>query len=76
LPSLAEAFAALLAAEQGQAVAPSAAAAAPADRNDMVEDIVRRVIERMGDKAVQQTVLDVAERLVREEIERIKSTSR
>jgi CheY-like chemotaxis protein len=73
LPSLAEAFAALLGAEQGQAVAPSTAAASPADRNDMVEDIVRRVIERMGDHAVQRTVLDVAERLVREEIERIKA---
>ena len=75
LPSLAEAFAALLAAEQGQAVTPSAAASAPAERTDMVDDIVRRVIERMGDRDVQQTVLDVAERLVREEIERIKAKS-
>jgi CheY-like chemotaxis protein len=73
LPSLAEAFAALLGAEQGQAVAPSTSAASPADHPDMVEDIVRRVIERMGDQAVQRTVLDVAERLVREEIERIKA---
>ena len=74
LPSLAEAFAALLAAEQGQAVAPSpAAAAVPGDKGELVEDIVRRVIERLGDEAVQRTVLDVAERLVREEIERIKA---
>lgn len=78
LPSLAEAFAALLAAEQGQAVAPSPAAAAmpgDQDKNELVEDIVRRVIERLGDEAVQRTVLDVAERLVREEIERIKANT-
>jgi hypothetical protein len=30
------------------------------------------VIDRMGTDAVRQTVLDVAERLVREEIDRIK----
>jgi hypothetical protein len=38
-----------------------------------VEEIVRRVISRMSDQAVRNTVVDVAERLVREEIERIKS---
>jgi hypothetical protein len=30
------------------------------------------VIARLGDRAVHDTVLDVAERLVREEIDRIK----
>ena len=40
---------------------------------DVVEDIVTRVIQRMGDRAVRETVTDIAERLVREEIERIKS---
>jgi CheY-like chemotaxis protein len=69
--SLAEAFAALLSAEQGQPIAlPSVR---PEDiPDDTIEQIVRRVIERMGTSAVQQTVLDVAERLVREEIARIK----
>jgi CheY-like chemotaxis protein len=71
LPSLAEAFAALLSAEQGQPLAPSAIPAA-AVTDQMVEEIVRRVIARMSDEAVRETVLDVAERLVRQEIERIK----
>ena len=77
------AFVALLAAEQGRAVplpphAPSPPAAAAsaavtqAISEDAMEEIVRRVIDRMGTTAVQQTVLDVAERLVREEIARIK----
>jgi len=73
LPSLAEAFATLLSAEQGQRFAPSAiSAAAPIVTDQMVDEIVRRVIARMGDQAVRETVLDVAERLVREEISRIK----
>jgi CheY-like chemotaxis protein len=71
MPSLAEAFAALLSAEQGQPVAPSAIPAVPVT-DQMVEEIVRRVIARMSDEAVRETVLDVAERLVRQEIERIK----
>ncbi|OFW08942.1 MAG: hypothetical protein A3H96_23025 [Acidobacteria bacterium RIFCSPLOWO2_02_FULL_67_36] len=69
--SLADAFAALLAAERGQPVAPSAVRSAIPDQT--IDDIVHRVIERLGDRAVRETVLDVAERLVREEIERIKS---
>jgi hypothetical protein len=73
LPSLAEAFATLLSAEQGQRFAPSAISApAPIVTDQMVDEIVRRVIARMGDQAVRETVLDVAERLVREEITRIK----
>jgi hypothetical protein len=69
--SLAEAVAALLAAEQGRPIAP--AAVRPEDIPDgTIEDIVRRVIDRVGSQSVQQTVLDVAERLVREEIDRIK----
>ena len=72
--SLADAFAALLAAEHGRPIAP------PLVRpehipDDTIEDIVRRVIDRMGTSAVQQTVLDVAERMVREEIARIKRGS-
>jgi CheY-like chemotaxis protein len=72
--SLAEAFAALLAAEKGQAIAP--ASVRPEDIPDAtIDDIVRRVIERMGAEAMRDTVLDVAERLVREEIDRIKRGS-
>jgi hypothetical protein len=70
LPTLAEAFAALLSAEQGRSLS-VAAAVQPTD--ELVEDIVQRVILRMSDRAVRDTVSDVAERLVREEIARIKS---
>jgi hypothetical protein len=38
-----------------------------------VDEIVERVIARMTDKAVREAVIDVAERLVREEIDRIKA---
>jgi len=71
VPSLAEAFATLLSAEQGHRIAPSGMGA-PIVTDQMVDEIVRRVIARIGDQAVRETVLDVAERLVREEIERIK----
>jgi len=82
--SLAEAFAALLTAEHGQAISPAAAhrsirgalspGATDAPAPEVVEDIVRRVIDRLTnkDQQVRQTVVDVAERLVREEIDRIK----
>jgi CheY-like chemotaxis protein len=71
MPSLAEAFATLLSAEQGLRIAPSGMGA-PLVTDEMVDEIVRRVIARMADQAVRETVIDVAERLVREEIERIK----
>jgi CheY-like chemotaxis protein len=82
-PSLVDAFAALLAAEQGDP-APAAAAwlpqAAPAGETDtesLVEQVTRRVLERMTDATIREIVtarvLDVAERVVREEIERIKA---
>ncbi|HXG55883.1 MAG TPA: response regulator [Vicinamibacterales bacterium] len=70
--SLADAFASLLAAEQGQAFSPAAGALRAPD-DAMIEQITQRVIERLGESAVKDTVLDVAERLVRQEIERIKS---
>jgi CheY-like chemotaxis protein len=69
--SLAEAFAALLAAEQDRPVAPPQA---PAASEEAVEEIVRRVLDRMAGDTVRQTVVHVAERLVREEIERIKGS--
>jgi CheY-like chemotaxis protein len=75
LPTLAEAFAALLAAEKGHPVRPPTLTRDGID-DDVVEQVTRRVIERLGDAAVRDVVLDVAERLVTEEIARIKSSSR
>jgi CheY-like chemotaxis protein len=76
--TLAEAFASLLAAEQGHtqpAVAPASTLNTPTN-DDLLEQITNRVIERITTGAVEQTVVAVAERLVREEIERIKSHAR
>jgi len=84
LPPLADAFAALLAAEQSVPV-PSAAPAWPAARaegsgvtDDLVEQVTRRVLERLSDRVVRETAAElvsaIAERLVREEIERIKAS--
>jgi CheY-like chemotaxis protein len=83
LPPLADAFAALLAAERSAPV-PSNAPAWPAGpaptamTPDLVEQVTRSVLERLSDRVVRETVRDVvtevAERLVREEIERIKSS--
>ena len=83
LPALPDAFAALLAAEQTSPAAPAApvwpaAAPPPAANADVVEDVTRRVLEQMSDKTVREMVAgivaQVAERLVREEIERIKNS--
>jgi hypothetical protein len=76
--TLAEAFASLLAAEQGRTQTAFAPASMPnhVNNDELVEQITNRVIERMTAGAVEQTVVSVAERLVREEIERIKSHAR
>jgi hypothetical protein len=68
--TLANAFTALLAAEQSNqpAAAPSAAVSEAS-----IEDAVRRVLVRMTDDLVRRIVLDTAERLIREEIEKIKA---
>jgi CheY-like chemotaxis protein len=90
LPPLADAFAAFLAAEQGDADATPAAlwpvapasASAPAARIDdaLIEEVTRRVLERLSDQVVRETVGDivsrVAQQLVRQEIDRIKSQLR
>ena len=54
-------------------MAPAAPPVAVSD--DLIETIVRRVVERMTTTAVQDQVLQVAERLVREEIARIKNAA-
>lgn len=78
LPTLADAFAMLLAAEQGQASASAPAAATYTDA--LVERVTRRVLDQLSDRAVREAVTDivtkVAERLVLEEIDRIKSSIR
>ncbi len=73
--SLASAFSALLAAEQSAApAAPAAAPAQPAISEANVEEAVRRVLVRMTDDLVRRIVVETAERLIREEIEKIKAS--
>jgi CheY-like chemotaxis protein len=66
--SLATAFAALLAAEQS---APIGGGGSVTQGQSAVEDVVRRVL--LSDGALRKIVLDAAERMVKEEIDRIKS---
>ena len=83
LPTLADAFAALLAAEKSEGLpagSPSWPAAGPAASlavDEVVEQVTRRVLAQLSDRIVRETVADlvssIAERLVREEIERIKA---
>ena len=70
--SLVSAFSALLAAEQSSAPA-SPQAATGAVTEATVEDAVRRVLVRMTDDLVRRIVLETAERLIKEEIEKIKA---
>ena len=57
---------------------PAAAPRLAVITDDLVEQVTRRVLERLSDQIVRDTVSEIvsatAERLVREEIERIKST--
>jgi CheY-like chemotaxis protein len=80
---VADMFAALFAVEQGESVAPAqpfqaARGEAPVTVTDsLVDEVTRRVIERLAPNAanelVAKVVSDVAERLIREEITRIKA---
>jgi hypothetical protein len=83
LPALADAFAALLSAEQGEgltAEAPAwpATAPEPLDTEALVEEVARRVLDRLSDQVVRDTVAGivskVAEQLVRDEIDKIKAS--
>ena len=81
LPTLADAFAALLAAEQHETSEGATAwPSAPPDSDQQVEEIVQRVLGRMSDRVVRETVSGlvsaIAERMIREEIERIKGAIR
>ena len=82
---LAQAFSTFLAAEQGVPL-PAAPAATPATgssgpelTDQMVDEVVGRVVERLTDRVLRETTAEivsrVAEQLVREEIDRIKSLS-
>ena len=80
---LADAFAALLAAEQQEgpsAVAPRwpASRSAAVVPDDLVEQVTARVLERLSDRVMREAVADLvsrtADRLVREEIERLKAS--
>jgi CheY-like chemotaxis protein len=78
--SVADAFTALLAAEQGEIVAPSDAMGLEPDQmSALVDELTMRVAEQIGTEAVRERVdrivRDVAERLVREEIARIRAAT-
>jgi twitching motility two-component system response regulator PilH len=59
---------------------PLAIHGAPVATDDLVEQVTRRVLERLApdavDRVVREIVLEVAERHVREEVERIKTGDR
>ena len=76
-PTLAEAFASLLAAEQGdltraRAAYPWPRQAASVDEEDLIERVTERVVERLSNdvtgELVSEVVARVAERLVRDQI--------
>jgi CheY-like chemotaxis protein len=74
-PSLADAFAALLTAEGRVPRSPAGAApadATPPDPETLIDAIAERVLARLEDSKLRAIVLEAAERLVREEIERLK----
>jgi CheY-like chemotaxis protein len=79
VPTLADAFAVLLAAEKGEAPPSSWPVAGPSASlaDDVVEQVTRRVLAKLSEPILRETVADVvssiAERLIREEIERIKA---
>jgi hypothetical protein len=66
-------FATLSAAKAEAAARP----VAPVITDDVIEEVVTRVLQRLSDKVVRETVTAIvsatAERLVQEEIERIKN---
>ncbi len=74
---LAQTFATLLAVEQGELPPSALAAPSAVNEDELVDRIARRVVEQMGDRAVRDLAADIvsrtAERLVREEIDRIKA---
>jgi CheY-like chemotaxis protein len=74
VPPLHEAFAALLSAERGLPLHPNGPTR-EAITDEVIEEVVRRVLARMSNDTMRRAVLDAAERMVREEIDRIKTGS-
>ena len=84
LPALADAFAALLAAEQADPDAsaglwPASAPPAAVVTDELIEKVTRRVLDHLSDtvafrEAVAEAASTLAERLIREEIARIKAS--
>jgi 23S rRNA maturation-related 3'-5' exoribonuclease YhaM len=70
--SLSNAFSALLQAEQTNPSAAPAQATTVIISEAAIEDAVRRVLAKMTDEVVHRIVLDTAERLIREELEKIR----
>ncbi|HTV00096.1 MAG TPA: response regulator [Luteitalea sp.] len=74
-PSLATAFSAMLAEERGEATPASKVPSTPSEA--FIDEVARRVAQRLTDQVLREVVsarvLDVAERLITEEIERIKA---
>lgn len=77
--SVADAFSALLAAEQGEVVPQDLLPQPAPDLDKIVEQVTSRVLEQLGTSAVRERadriVVEVAERLVRDEIARIRETA-
>jgi CheY-like chemotaxis protein len=71
-PSLSDAFVALLSAERGTPSGSSPPLPPVSLSDATLDEIARRVIARLGDESMRRAVLDAAERLVKEEIDRIK----
>ena len=75
--TLADTFSTLLAVEQGELPASALEPPSTAAEDELVDRIARRVVEQLGDNAVRELATDIvsrtAERLVKEEIERIKA---
>jgi CheY-like chemotaxis protein len=78
--TLATAFSAMLAEERGEGPAAVGPTAVPAVSDAFVDELARRVAQRLTDQVLREIVsarvLDVAERLISEEIERIKAGAR
>ena len=78
---IAEAFSALLAVEQGEpGAAPvrlTIAGSEPVMDDELIDRLAKRVVERLGPQVMRDTIADVvsdiAERVIREEIARIRS---
>ncbi len=71
--SLGNVFSALLAAERKNPAARVSISASPVLSEAAVEEVVQKVVRRMTDELVRKIVLETAERLIREEIARIKA---